>query len=680
MAGSIAPLWTFRDPLALDLDGDGIETTSTRDGTIILFDHDGDGVKSGTGWLRPDDGWLVLDRDGNGSIDSGRELFGVDTLKSNGQLARDGFDALRDLDDNQDGMMNAADVDFANMRIWRDLNQDGISQAEELTTLNDNHIISIGLNATATRTTLSNGNVQTAVGSFTLSDGSNGSTGTVGESEEGTVANLDLLTDTFYRRFADQIPLTEQAMALPELRGSGRVRDLSEAISLSPDLGDWMQIYTQQTTRQGQLDLLDGIIERWADTSEMKSLKAQADDLASVGVRLTYFLDGMPEGSPAYDNFIRRIGVVERFMGFTYGGEGGQPRFTPLDVNSGHQTVRVSSGQVTNIFLAYDRFKTDIYESLLLQTRLSGYLDQIGIMVVDGQAMLDFRGVEAAFKQAIATSPRDGMIDLIEFLSAAGETGLKDLNWDGSGFLAAQLENTPELGVFSEELSSWSVRFAASTERSIFGTLRPDLLVGTADDDTLSGGEGADTLAGGAGSDILHGGNGADRLLGGKGNDMLEGGVGNDTYLFGLEGGQDRIGENDATSGNLDTIKIIGKLPTEVTFSRGIQNSIMNNDLVLSLEGTTDTLTVSNYFADDAYKVEAVVFDNGTVWSRGDLDQAWVRPTIAGNLYTNSGNDRIDLRNGGASSVEFTLGEHLRRDPTKPRSRHTAARACLSGA
>ena len=48
--------------------------------SVILFDHNADGVKTGTGWLNGDDAWLVLDRDGNGTIDSGRELFGVETL------------------------------------------------------------------------------------------------------------------------------------------------------------------------------------------------------------------------------------------------------------------------------------------------------------------------------------------------------------------------------------------------------------------------------------------------------------------------------------------------------------------------------------------------------------------------------------------------------------------------
>ena len=137
------------DPLVLDLDGDGIETTSILDGTVILFDHNADGVKTGTGWVKPDDGWLVLDRNGNGTIDSGRELFGVDTLKSNNQLASSGFDALKDLDSNKDGKIDFADSVFANLRIWRDLNQDGISQAAELTTLSANSVTAIGVNSSA---------------------------------------------------------------------------------------------------------------------------------------------------------------------------------------------------------------------------------------------------------------------------------------------------------------------------------------------------------------------------------------------------------------------------------------------------------------------------------------------------------------------------------------------------
>ncbi len=108
-------------PLVLDLDGDGIETVAA--GQHILFDHDGDGIKHASGWVKSDDGFLVLDRNGNGRIDDGSELFGADTLLANGQKATSGFEALRDLDSNGDGVFNAADTRFADVRVWRDLNQ-----------------------------------------------------------------------------------------------------------------------------------------------------------------------------------------------------------------------------------------------------------------------------------------------------------------------------------------------------------------------------------------------------------------------------------------------------------------------------------------------------------------------------------------------------------------------------
>jgi flagellar biosynthesis regulator FlaF len=293
-----ATIPVLRDPLMLDLDGDGIETTSSREGTVVLFDHDADGIKTGTGWVKPDDGWLVMDRNGNGSIDSGRELFGVDTLKKNGKLAADGFDALKDLDANADGKISSTDAVFSNLRIWRDLNQDGVSQANELSTLAANNIVSIGVNASAMRTDLGNGNVQTAAGTFTRSNGSSSSTG---ETSDSNAANLDLLVNTFYREFSDTITLTDQAKALPNMKGSGLVRDLSEAISLSSTLGNTVQTYAAQTTRDGQINRLDTLIEQWANTSNMKSLKDQADALASSTNDLIY-------GCSADDVLIYKLG------------------------------------------------------------------------------------------------------------------------------------------------------------------------------------------------------------------------------------------------------------------------------------------------------------------------------------------------------------------------------------
>jgi hypothetical protein len=110
-----------RDPLTLDLDGDGIETIAPNAG--IVFDFDGDGKRTGTGWVKGDDGFVVLDLDGNGTIDNGSELFGVDTVKKDGTFAKDGFDALRELDSNNDGAFDASDDKYSQVKIWQDLNQ-----------------------------------------------------------------------------------------------------------------------------------------------------------------------------------------------------------------------------------------------------------------------------------------------------------------------------------------------------------------------------------------------------------------------------------------------------------------------------------------------------------------------------------------------------------------------------
>ena len=130
----------YVDPLILDLDGDGLEITALSRG--ISFDANGDTIKTGTAWAGGDDGILVRDINGNGQIDSGRELFGDETILANGKKAAHGFAALSDLDKGSlvngvlvgdaDGVFDARDAQYANLRIWRDLNQDGISQANEM--------------------------------------------------------------------------------------------------------------------------------------------------------------------------------------------------------------------------------------------------------------------------------------------------------------------------------------------------------------------------------------------------------------------------------------------------------------------------------------------------------------------------------------------------------------------
>ena len=144
--------------MVFDLDGDGIETTGINAANPILFDHDADGIKTATGWVKADDAFLVFDRNGNGLIDNGRELFGDATPLTTGGLAADGFAALAQEDTNHDGLVSALDSRYDQLRLWRDSNQDGIRQSDELITLAGASIQSITVASTDHSQFLANGN------------------------------------------------------------------------------------------------------------------------------------------------------------------------------------------------------------------------------------------------------------------------------------------------------------------------------------------------------------------------------------------------------------------------------------------------------------------------------------------------------------------------------------------
>ncbi|MGH8614789.1 MAG: hypothetical protein ACREYF_22870 [Gammaproteobacteria bacterium] len=117
-------------PIVLDLDGDGVETKDLQNG--VFFDHDANGFAQQSGWVRPDDGLLAWDRNSDGQINDGRELFGSGTVLRNGSKAANGFAALADLDDNRDGKIDANDAAWASLRVWKDTNGDAHTDAGEL--------------------------------------------------------------------------------------------------------------------------------------------------------------------------------------------------------------------------------------------------------------------------------------------------------------------------------------------------------------------------------------------------------------------------------------------------------------------------------------------------------------------------------------------------------------------
>jgi len=612
------------DPLVLDLDGDGIETVGSD--KKILFDHDNDGVKTATGWVSADDGLLVMDRNDNGVIDAGHELFGDSAKLGNGKLAADGFSALSDQDTNQDGKVDSKDTNWKQLKVWRDLNQDGISQANELFTLEKVGIASLNVAKKSNNQTLGNGNQLADSGTFTRTDG-----------RTGNMGDVNLVEDAFHRQFTNAIVVTDDVRKIPDMQGTGKVRDLREAASQSVFLQEVLTKYSATNSRQEQQGLIDQILFAWADTSGMsQTLQERAGSRYKViwsmlGDKL---VTDDEAGRAQATSWEKKLHVLEAFNGqyyFAIQNPGGidQNGFSMVDGKNsqpGIITIRFSQNQISLLEQAYAALRESVNENLLMQTRLTSLLDLLEIKVGATGVHLD----SVAIERRVKSMSDEGRLDCLSDVIAIN----RFMEKNGNSMSRGGFEVLKKL-LFMLAPSSATESFLANLEMptDTNGMVKNKLLMGTENGDIVNGGQGHDVLYGGDGNDTLNGGNGNDFLVGGRGEDTLFGDLGNDiliggagsdilnggygknTYVFNRGDGNDVIvgyNENDDGVDEFgvpeDTIQFVDVLSTEL---RGVRCD--NGSLVLDY-GASDSVAIRNFFDEGVCAVKEIRFADGVVF------------------------------------------------------------------
>lgn len=248
------------DPLILDLKDDGVKRAFLPTSQSYFNLNNYEKYSPRVEWIvaTDDDGFLCIDKNQNGRIDNGRELFTEGQMMSNGQLSKNGVDVLKDMDTNHDNVVDKNDDVFDKLLFWNDTNNDGISQKEELHTMPD-----VGIESFELRPDWQN-NIKGK-----LTNGKN-------------FTGKDYL---FVDNKADTIPLEENHTPLnfdnlagvPYIPHIGFVDDLWTASSQNGKLSSiFQQYHTAPIANQDAI--LNNILYEWAGTAgiaDEKERKAQ---------------------------------------------------------------------------------------------------------------------------------------------------------------------------------------------------------------------------------------------------------------------------------------------------------------------------------------------------------------------------------------------------------------------
>lgn len=588
----------FLSPFVLDLSGDGLQTVNLSNGAH--FDHEADGHAEKTAWISPEDGFLAWDRNGDGRINSGAELFGDQTVLADGSKG-DGFAALSELDSNGDWKIDVNDQAWTDLKIWQDEGNDGFSSPDELHRLEDYGIASINV---------AGEDFQPNSSYFTDAQGVYHGYTTTFTRADGTTSELTDLwfeVDKTYSIATDLIVESTEIRALPNATGYGNMYDLRQAMARdsSGRLKTLVTEFVSQDDSQSRSETLSEILYTWAGSMDLDP---------------TPYVSYSPLNAKA-------VAVVEQFVGENFGGG-------PLN---GYP------GQIDYLWQAYQGLSEFVYAQLMAQSRLKPYFDLVTYATDPASGQLDgaLAAVGRQLDQLYAQNPLAGESDFLEFVRSV------------KGLVAEDTLNLDSLRVSSA--TSWLLD--SYDEQRYIGTDQADVILGTSaseviraqggndtiidvgSDNAIWGGDGNDSISVQSyGSNVVDGGSGDDLLRvsrdypeasqysvntfsGGTGNDRTEGAAGADTYLFNRGDGQDVIEDDDFGYGTSQDA---------ITFGAGIAIADLAiarlaDDLIISINSTTDKLTIQNWFLGSEYRIENLQFSDG---SRLGIDDVHTLMTV----------------------------------------------------
>ena len=227
------------------------------------------------------DGILARDINGDKEINSGAELFGNFTRLKNGELAKNGAEALKDLDDNNDGLFDESDKAFNEILVWQDFNSNGKAESGELKSLSEHGIKSINLEFLDDNTALDKDNKQILVGSFAIND-----------SDNALASDIDFSVDTIQRNILDD---TDGI-----IKGTGFVRNFN--LSLNDEIKNAYESYKALNTKQQQLSNVETLVNLWAKTA--KQYKELDNPIQKVKINISSVASGTT--SSGIDEAIKR--------------------------------------------------------------------------------------------------------------------------------------------------------------------------------------------------------------------------------------------------------------------------------------------------------------------------------------------------------------------------------------